>query len=298
VFPEDELKLYKQTNKQRLEVNLKKCEFVANRLIDKYLFGADHPYGRFSTAEALDAISREQLVEFHKKFYQQGKCIIFVAGKLPGDLVENLNRHFGKLDNNAKEIIASGHLIQADPEKKKRIINDPTGVQGAIRLATHFPNRHHPDFMKVQVLNNIFGGFFGSRLMGNIREDKGYTYGIHSYLQNHIHQSAWIVSTEAGRDVSEATIAEVYKEMEVLREEVVDEEELLLVRNYMMGTILAELDGPFQIMAKWKNIIINNLGENFFYDSIQTIKTIPADELRELARKYLHPDRFYELVVI
>ena len=134
--------------------------------------------------------------------------------------------------------------------------------------------------------------------MSNIREDKGYTYGIHSYLYNHIHQSAIVISTEAGRDVSEATIAEVYKEMEDLREELVDDEELLLVRNYMMRGILGDLDGPFQIIARWKNIILNNLTEKYFYDAINTIKTISAEELMELAKKYYQPDDFYELVVV
>ena len=76
---------------------------------------------------------------------------------------------------------------------------------GFYPYARHFPNRHHPDFLKVQVLNSLFGGFFGSRLMSNIREDKGYTYGIHSFLQNHIHESAWMISTEAGKDVCEAS---------------------------------------------------------------------------------------------
>jgi predicted Zn-dependent peptidase len=152
--------------------------------------------------------------------------------------------------------------------------------------------------MKVQVLNALFGGFFGSRLMSNIREDKGYTYGIHSYLQNHVQQSAWMISTEAGKDVCEAAIVEVYKEMKDLREELVDEEELLLVRNYMMGGILGDLDGPFQIIARWKNIILNNLTEQFFYNSINTIKTVPAEELQSLAQKYLQPEEFYELVVV
>jgi predicted Zn-dependent peptidase len=144
-------------------------------------------------------------------------------------------------------------------EKKYRVINDPQGVQGAIRMGSPFPNRHHPDFIKVQVLNNVFGGFFGSRLMSNIREEKGYTYGIYSYLENHIQESAWVVSTEVGRDVYEAAIVEVYKEMERLRNEPVDEDELLLVRNYMMGSILGDLDGPFQIINRWKNIVLNGL---------------------------------------
>ena len=134
--------------------------------------------------------------------------------------------------------------------------------------------------------------------MSNIREDKGYTYGIHSYLQNHIHDSSWMISTEAGKDVAEATIAEIYKEMKDLREELVDEEELLLVRNYMMGGILGDLDGPFHIIARWKNIILNNLTEQYFYDSIQSIKTITAEEIQQLANKYLKEEDFYELVVV
>lgn len=133
--------------------------------------------------------------------------------------------------------------------------------------------------------------------MSNIREEKGYTYGIHSYLQNHIQQSGWMISTEAGKDVCEAAIEEIYKEMKKLREEQIGEEELLLVRNFMIGGILGELDGPFQIISKWKNIILNNLDENYFYDSVQEIKTISAVELQGIANKYLHPEKFFELVV-
>ena len=182
-------------------------------------------------------------------------------------------------------------------EKKYRIQNDAEAVQGAIRIASNFPNRHHPDFKKAVILNNVFGGFFGSRLMSNIREEKGYTYGIHSYLQNHMQQSAWMISTEAGKDVCEPTIEEVYKEMKRLREEPIGKEELLLVRNFMIGGLLGDLDGPFQIIAKWKNIILNNLDQSYFYDSINEIKTISAAELQEIANKYLLPEKFYELVV-
>ena len=147
------------------------------------------------------------------------------------------------------------------------------------------------------VLNNVFGGFFGSRLMSNIREDKGYTYGIYSYVQNHIQETAWLISTEAGKDVCEATIQEVYLEMQRLREEPVPEEEIDLVRNYMIGSILGDLDGPFHIMAKWKNIILNNLTESYFYESVDAIKNITATDLQGLANQYLQPDSFYELVV-
>lgn len=296
VLPQEELDIYSQNMKQRLKVNLKKSDFVAGRKIDAFLYGEKHPYGKYSSLEDFDAIDRNELVEFYKKHYQHGKLIMFVAGRLPNDLEQLLNQYFGDLP--VSDIHLRSILTEEQSQKKWRIINDPDGIQGSIRIARPFPNRHHPDFLKVQMLNALFGGFFGSRLMSNIREDKGYTYGIHSYLQNHIHTSAWMISTEAGKDVCEATVEEVYKEMRLLREEPVDEEELLLVRNYMMGGILGDLDGPFQVIARWKNIILNNLTEQYFYDSIRTIKTISAGELQELANKYLQPDEFYELVVV
>ena len=298
VFPEEELAIYKQNQKQRLEVNLKKCDFVANRLIDEYIFGINHPYGKYTSTKDYDALDRTALLEFYQQFYQKGKCMLFVAGKLPASLQQDLNKAVGQLPFLHEPLPDVVHTLTPAIEKKYNIVNDPNGVQGAIRIARAFPNRHHPDYPKVQVLNNILGGFFGSRLMSNIREDKGYTYGIHSYLQNHIHHSAWMISTEAGRDVCEATMTEVYKEMALLRDEAVDAEELHLVKNYMIGSILGDLDGPFQIIGRWKNYILNNLTEDWFYNSLQTIRNITAEELQALAQQYLKPEDFYELLVI
>jgi zinc protease len=298
IFPEDELAIYKQNQKQRLEVNLKKCDFVANRLIDEYVFGFHHPYGKYTSTLDYDALQTDELKKFYHQYYTQGKCMLFVAGKLPSNIQEQLNGAFGQLPLNTQELKTVTYNVAPATQKKQHIVNDANGVQAAIRIAQLFPNRHHPDFMKMMVLNNVFGGFFGSRLMSNIREDKGYTYGIHSHIQNHIHDCALVVSTEAGKDVSEATIEETYKEMKLLQNELIDEEELNLVRNFMMGSLLGDLDGPFQVIARWKNYILNNLNDEYFYNSIQTIKTISAEELQALAKKYLNPDDFYELVVV
>jgi predicted Zn-dependent peptidase len=296
VFPEEEISIYKQNMKQRLNVNLKKCDFVAGRLIDAYLYGEEHPYGRYTRFEDFDNITREDVLGFYRQYYQSGKFVLFAGGKVPANLFSLLDQYFGDL--NYRQVPLADLPTKSSSEKKFRVTNDPQGVQGAVRMGTQFPNRHHPDFIKAQVLNNVFGGFFGSRLMSNIREEKGYTYGIYSYLENHIQQSAWIISTEAGRDVCEATIREVYKEMQILRNEPIDDEELLLVRNYMMGSILGDLDGPFHIISRWKNIILNDLNENYFYDQINTIKNVSAKELQELANKYLLAENFYELVVV
>jgi len=298
IFPEQELAIYIQNQKQRLSVNLQKCDFIANRLIDEYLFGINHPYGTYSNAEDYDALNTDVIKAFYKQYYLNGSCKIFVAGKMPTGYESMLNKAFGTLPLHADAPVVVEHPVVTASQKKVEIINDENGVQGAIRMARPFPNRHHPDFQKAHVLNTLFGGFFGSRLMSNIREDKGYTYGIHSYFQNHLHASAWMISTEAGRDVCAATIAEVIKEMELLRNEPVDKEELDLVRNYMIGSLLGDLDGPFQLIGRWKNYVLNGLDENYFYKSIETIKSVTPEELQRLANTYLQPEDFYELVVI
>ncbi len=298
IFPEEELAIYIQNQKQRLSVNLQKCDFIANRLIDEYLFGINHPYGTYSNAEDYDALTTDAIKAFYKQYYLNGSCKIFVAGKMPTGYESMLNKAFGALPLHADTPVVVEHPIVTAAQKKVEIINDENGVQGAIRMARPFPNRHHPDFQKAHVLNTLFGGFFGSRLMSNIREDKGYTYGIHSYFQNHVHASAWMISTEAGRDVCAATITEVLNEMELLRNELVDMEELNLVRNYMIGSLLGDLDGPFQLIGRWKNYVLNGLDENYFYKSIETIKSVTPQELQRLANTYLQPEDFYELVVI
>jgi predicted Zn-dependent peptidase len=298
VYPEEELSIYKQNQKQSLEVNLKKCDFVANRLIDENLYGFAHPYGRYSSIHDYDNLQRDDLIRFYDNYYINGKCLVFIAGNLPANIEQLLNKYFGALSLNKQESLLINYTSNPSQIKKQHLINDEQGVQSAIRIARPFPNRHHPDFIKVQMLNNILGGYFGSRLMSNIREDKGYTYGIHSYLENRIHESAWMISTEAGRDVAEATINEIYKEMKRLCDELVAEEELHLVRNYMIGSILGDIDGALQIIARWKNYILNNLTADYFNNSISTIKKITSEELQQLAIKYLQPGDFYELTVV
>ncbi len=298
VFPESELEIYKKNMKQRLEVNLKKCDVVAERLIDEYLYGPEHPYGKNSSVEAYDALNTGDLKKFFSEYYLNGSCIIFCAGLLPEDIAAQINSNFGSLSLTNEKPEEKKLIAEPSKEKKFRIMNDPNGVQGAIRIARHFPDRHHADYQPVQVLNTLFGGFFGSRLMSNIREDKGYTYGIFSFIQNHIGETGLVISTEAGRDVCEAAIKEVYHEMKVLREEAVSQEELDLVKNYLMGTLLGDLDGPFHIIGRWKNIILNGLDEKYFYRFIETVRNITPETLKEMANKYYREEDFYELVVV
>jgi zinc protease len=297
-FPEQEVEIHKHNAIQRLLVNLRQCEFVANRHIDALLFGESHPYGRFSVKENIEALTREDVVTFYNAQYKLADAKIFMAGKVGSKEVKCLNEVFGKPVLHKNQLAKEGFPAPPRSEKAHVVMNDPNGVQGAIRIGRLFPNRHHPDYTPMIVLNTLFGGYFGARLMSNIREDKGYTYGIYSSLSPEVSGGSFIIHTETGRDVVEKAIKEIYYEMQVLCNEAAPEEELLLVKNYLLGGLLADLDGPFSILQRWRTLILNGFTEDYFNNNIHIYKTVTAQELQALAQKYFDPKDFYEVVVI
>lgn len=299
-FPEDELRLYKQNASQRLLVSLRQCDFVANQRIDALLFGEAHPYGRFTKEATIAALTREQLVDFHRSQYDLSKAQIFAAGAIGEKEVALLDAFFGQtaVEFPEKKAAEPQYSLPAPAARVQRIQNDENGVQVAIRIGRTFPNRHDPDFTPMVVLNTVLGGYFGSRLMSNIREEKGYTYGIYSSLQPMQHGGSLIIHTEAGRDVCEAAVVEVWKEMEILKAEAIPEDELRLVKNYLLGGLLGELDGPFQLLNRWKTLILNGFDSNRFDRNIEIYKTVDAATLQTLAQKYYDREAFYEVVVV
>lgn len=298
IFPEDETEIHKRNAVQRLMVNLRQCEFVANQRIDALLYGEHHPYGRYSKIEKIEQLKREDLIAFYKEHYNLANARMFMGGKVGEKEVQCINDIFGKVK--LEPVTLKQQVFPEPPvsERMQRISNDPNGVQGAIRIGRLFPNRHHPDYTPMVVLNTLFGGYFGSRLMSNIREDKGYTYGIHSSLGPEIHGGSFVIHTETGRDVTELAVKEVYHEMEVLCNEAAPEEELLLVKNYLLGGLLGDLDGPFSILQRWRTLILNGFNEDYFNNNIRIYKSVTAQELQVLAQKYFNKEDFHEIVVI
>jgi len=298
VFPEEELQIYKQNAVQRLLVNLRQCEFVANQKIDALLFGEAHPYGRFSKKEKIEALTREDLLSFHKIHFALANVRMFMSGKLSAQDVQAMDDVFGQAPLITEPLFQETFSAPAPSAKKHNVINDPNGVQGAIRVGRLFPNRHHEDFPGMVVLNTLFGGYFGSRLMSNIREEKGYTYGIYSSLAPFVNGGSLTIHTEVGRDVIEPAVKEIYHEMKRLCEEPAGEEELLLVKNYLLGNLLGDLDGPFHIIQRWRTLILNGLTIEHFNRNINIYKSITAKELQLLSQKYFCTDDFYEVVVV
>jgi zinc protease len=297
-FPEDEVEIHKRNAIQRLLVNLRQCEFVANQKIDALLFGESHPYGRYSKKENIEALTSTDLITFYRDHYTLSNARIFMAGKVGKKEVKYINDIFGKANTAKAAKQENLFAATANTESFHKIINDPNGVQGAVRIGRLFPNRHHPDYTPMVVLNTLFGGYFGSRLMSNIREDKGYTYGIYSSLSPEINGGSFVIHTETGRDVVEKAIKEIYHEMEILCNEAASNDELLLVKNYLLGGLLADLDGPFSILQRWRTLILNGFTEDYFNTNINIYKTVTATELQLLAQKYFDKKDYYEVVVI
>lgn len=298
VFPQDEIDIYKQNVIQRLLVSLRECDFVANQRIDAFLFGSEHPYGRFSQQDKIEVLNRADLQAFYKQAYNLADVKMFMAGNITEADTNILNDVFGKVAVTNVITPATAFEIQTIAERKHNIVNDENGVQGAIRIGSLFPNRHHPDFAPMVVVNTLFGGYFGSRLMSNIREDKGYTYGIYSSTTPMSHGGSLIIQTEVGRHVVEAAIKEIYHEMDVLCNEVVEDDELLLVKNYLLGNLLGDLDGPFHIIQRWRTLILNGLDINHFNRNVQIYKSITPVQVQALAQQYFNKDNFHEVVVV
>jgi predicted Zn-dependent peptidase len=158
------------------------------------------------------------------------------------------------------------------------------------------PTKTHKDFHSLTVLNTILGGYFGSRLMTNIREDKGYTYGIGSGMIPLKKAGYFFISTEVGVEVCNKAIDEIYIEINRLRNESISEKELILVKNYMIGSFLRSIDGPFALANRFKSIMEYDLDYSYYDDYISTIKNIKASDLLNLANKYLDPNSMTEVV--
>ncbi|MEO5645500.1 MAG: pitrilysin family protein [Bacteroidia bacterium] len=296
-FPEEEFRIYLTNKRQKFLVDNDKVSVLARRKFNDLLFGASHPYGAKSELADFDMLTRESLANFHKNNYTADRCTIVVSGKLPENMLELLESFFGDEWKAPVNIKDAELPVPVTAKERVHTIEKEGAVQSAIRMGRVLFNKTHPDYLGMQVLNTVLGGYFGSRLMANIREDKGYTYGIGSGLVSMLGGGYFVISTEVGVDVTNAALKEVYYEIDKLQTELVGEDELELVRNYLIGVFLRSTDGPFAIGDRLKGILGYGLGYDYYDRYVETIRTITAEQLRDLANKYLKKEDLIELVV-
>lgn len=292
-YSKHEFDIYAKNRRARFEDSLKKTEFVCRNEFTGILYG-DHPYGKPLKLSHFDEINRDEVFDWYKQMYVHQIPVVFVTGK-----VEKTSRSI--IENELSKL--SGKKINfpelSFPQVKggQHFIEQLGAIQSAIRIGRPMITIEHEDYSVLSVANTIVGGYFGSRLMKNIREEKGYTYGIGSGLVSFEKNGMWMIATEVGKDVTQSAIDEIYKELFKLYHEPVPEEELEVVKNYILGNFIKSIDGAFNQSEKIKNIVLRGLDSEFYKKHIRRIMDTTDEDVIEVMNKYLNKKDLVELVV-
>ena len=296
LFPQKELQTILDTNIQQYLVNTSKVDFLAHRSLLKSLYGEQHPCGKIVMEEDYHTITPEVLREFYERHYHSGNCSIFLSGKVTDDIISRVTDIFGiPFGQYQLQMPKSSFPFAAIPEK--RIFTErEDAMQSAVKMGCTTITREHPDYPKLRVLMTLFGGYFGSRLMSNIREDKGYTYGISAGVVFYPDSGLLIVSTETDNEYVELLIQEVYHEIDRLHLDPVSAEELRIVRNYMLGEMCRSYESPFSLSDAWIFIATSGLKDDYFARSLQAVNEITPAEIQDLAQRYLCKETLKEVI--
>lgn len=292
VFPQHELDQVKAIYLQSLSINLEKTSFLASRALRKNLFGTNHPYGRDAEKHDIEAIQQSWLVDFHRQWF--GSFRIICSGKISDTLVQELAGMFGTVSLTSLPTVP---VFQAQPLLQHETLQKAGSVQASLRFGNKTINRIHADYPALLLLNHIFGGYFGSRLMKNIREEKGLTYGIYSSVTALKNESFISVGTDVNKENSALALQEINNEMTDLCTTLVSPSELEIARNHFIGSLQGEITTPFAHADKIKNLLLFGLPENYYQELVNTIDTLIPHDLREAANRYLNPEGFSTVTV-
>ena len=287
-FREIEVEDVLRSMRQQFAVNQQKVKYVAQQQFRKHLFASNEDYSTISEESDYDEPAVLAYKKYWREHYLEGLTRITLVGDLEVDEVDALIDLFGKWAVDGKVQHAGDFKFQA-----KRI-NFPKddAVQCAVRMGRFLFPKSHPDYIDFQVLNTILGDYFGSRLMSNIREDKGYTYGIGSGVMDMNKTGYFVIVTEVGKEVLDLTLHEIKFELERLQNELVSDDELDLVKNYMLGQLLKSADGPYAMLDMYNSVDMYGLTLEFYDEAIQKIKHISPARIQELAKQYLNFEDF------
>jgi predicted Zn-dependent peptidase len=294
VFPEEELVALL---KKRLRWYLVNREKVQNLSLDQFfesIFGKNHPYGHKIKESDFEKINTALVSDFHSKYYTPGNMAIIISGKIHEKSFDLLDKYFGNLAT--REVANDDAERKVKSENRNKIHIKKAGtVQTSIRIGSTTINKRHPDYPGLKVVDSILGGYFSSRLMKNIREEKGYTYGISSSVSSVDLTGYKVISTEVGKENLQNTLDEIYKEIRLLQSVPLMKEELSIVRNYMSGEMVRMFDGPFALADSFKSVWEFGLDSSYYLKLAEKINTIDPDEIIQLARTYYNIDDLYQI---
>ncbi|MFT6204467.1 MAG: zinc protease [Spirosomataceae bacterium] len=294
-FPKSEFDTQKQISGQQLEVSLEKTSFIANYTFKEELFGKDNPLGSFSSLEDIAAVERTDAINFYNERIREQPFSVFLSGQFDDSHAELVDKFLGALKVNKASDEKPIELPETTP--KKLLVEKEGSLQSTIRMGRLMFTRTHPDYFPFAVTNAVLGGYFGSRLMKNIREEKGFTYGISSSMIPMQSFGYFLIGTDVKGEFTQQTLDEIYKEIDILQKETISEDELTIVKNYIIGSVSGSINNAFDIADKYKMLIREGLTKSYYEDFIKNINNVSAEDIKEMATKYLKPAELTEIVV-
>ncbi len=301
----DELSIYAAKRKQELIIEREKPAVRARELFAQTLFGAEHPYGRVSLPESYDTLATEDLRSFYEKFYVRGNGAFAVASGLIGDPERHTIEDFLERISNRYPVAGStggephNALARPTPQTGAPVTEHrPDALQSSLRLGRLLFPKGHPDFNGMQILSTVLGGYFGSRLVRNLREEKGFTYGIYAAMVNFQQAGYLAIASDVAAGVRDAAIAEIFRETELLRAAPIAAEELDMVRNIIAGEAMRIIDGPFGVAdVAIESIQCGDPSLSNFAQFLDEVRTITPERLHALAQQYLRREDFVVVAV-
>jgi len=295
IYPEVELENYKSIYSQRLALQLAKNDVISYRVFTEKMFGSNHPYGYNTMPDDIRKLDQKSLLQFNEEAMILDGSALFLSGEITDEIKQLVQDKMEKLPKGNQQAYEGQLEIESESGVYK--IDEGQEAQIALKLGRRLFKRDHEDFPAMFVLNTILGGYFGSRLSSNIREDKGYCYNIYSSLDAMVNDGYWYISADIGNEYLEQTRTEIYNELRTLRTELIPKEELQMVKNYLQGHFMGMMDGPFASSRVFQGAWKFNLGPNFVKDFAKIVDQITAEELQFYAQKYLTKEEILEVYV-
>lgn len=284
VFPAEELRTYAAKRKQRLSIDRQRVEMQSAEAFAAALFGPRHPYGISSDEAEYDRLTRDAVADFHDRFYTAEHCFVVCSGRIGDPEREALSALAARIPcGNPQPVLA----FPAPATRHQAFVDHPGAVQSSLRVGRLLFPRQHPDFTGMQVVATALGGYFGSRLMQNLRERHGYTYGVAAAMVNFERAGYFVAAAQVGADVTRAALGEIYAEIERLRAEPMPAEELELVKNMMTGEMMRILDGPFGIADVTIENLLCGFDNSVIGEQVRRIRAMTPADVQRLAQRYL-----------
>ena len=288
-FPPSEFELAKRQLAVNCATARERVKYIANKEMMRLYYGTNHPLATDPTPEAIMALSKDDVIAFHSNFYRAQNCHLVLAGNISEreiDIVEKVVSQWMPSGDAEPELEPE----PAASQEMLKVLHKPGAVQAAISMTIKAIPRRHPDYFKLRILVTALGGYFGSRLMANIREDKGYTYGISASLSGRSFDGYVGISTECDTQHVWKVIEQTKHEIERLAQELIPQQELDIVKRHMLSDLVKTLDSPFNIAAYIGNMFCYGTYPTYFNEQVDAIINCTSEQLRDVAQKYLNPN--------